>query len=100
MKKYPWWTDFQKKLADEVEEFVTGIRPALRTDRVLATVLFTDIVESTSLQASLGDTQPLLAPALAEPGRNVLASFRSVTGAETTERYLDTGGYFHDREKK
>jgi class 3 adenylate cyclase len=42
-------------LLDEVEEFVTGVRPAPRTDRVLATILFTDIVDSTSLQASLGD---------------------------------------------
>ena len=29
MKKYPWWTDFQKKLADEVEEFVDGWFPAI-----------------------------------------------------------------------
>jgi pimeloyl-ACP methyl ester carboxylesterase len=42
-------------ILDEVEEFVTGARPAPRTDRVLATVLFTDIVGSTKRQASLGD---------------------------------------------
>jgi class 3 adenylate cyclase len=42
-------------ILDEVEEFVTGSRPAPRTDRVLATVLFTDIVASTERQASLGD---------------------------------------------
>ncbi|HET6771537.1 MAG TPA: adenylate/guanylate cyclase domain-containing protein [Actinomycetota bacterium] len=42
-------------ILDEVEEFVTGARPAPRTDRVLATVLFTDIVGSTERQASLGD---------------------------------------------
>jgi len=42
-------------ILDEVEEFVTGTRPAPKTDRVLATVLFTDIVGSTERQASLGD---------------------------------------------
>jgi class 3 adenylate cyclase len=42
-------------IVDEVEAFVTGARPAPRVDRVLATVLFTDIVGSTERQASLGD---------------------------------------------
>jgi class 3 adenylate cyclase len=40
---------------DEIEEFVTGSRPAHDVDRVLATVLFTDIVESTRRAAQLGD---------------------------------------------
>jgi class 3 adenylate cyclase len=43
-------------ILDEVEEFVTGARPAPVADRVLATVLFTDIVGSTERQAALGDT--------------------------------------------
>lgn len=42
-------------LIDEVEEFVTGSRPAPDVDRVLATVLFTDIVGSTERQAAMGD---------------------------------------------
>ena len=42
-------------LIDEVEEFVTGTRPAPDVDRVLATVLFTDIVGSTERQATMGD---------------------------------------------
>ena len=42
-------------LVSEVEEFLTGRRSAPEVDRVLATVLFTDIVGSTQLQASLGD---------------------------------------------
>ena len=42
-------------ILDEVEAFVTGARPAPRVDRVLATVLFTDIVGSTERQAALGD---------------------------------------------
>jgi class 3 adenylate cyclase len=37
------------------QEFLTGARPAPDPDRVLATVLFTDIVDSTSHTAELGD---------------------------------------------
>ena len=40
---------------DEVEEFVTGERGTVSTDRMLATVMFTDIVGSTELAANLGD---------------------------------------------
>jgi class 3 adenylate cyclase len=40
---------------DEIEEFLTGARHAPTTDRVLATVLFTDIVGSTERAAELGD---------------------------------------------
>ena len=40
---------------DEIEEFLTGARHAPRADRVLATVLFTDIVGSTEHLAELGD---------------------------------------------
>jgi class 3 adenylate cyclase/pimeloyl-ACP methyl ester carboxylesterase len=39
----------------EIEEFLTGVRPAVELDRVLATVLFTDIVASTERAAGLGD---------------------------------------------
>jgi class 3 adenylate cyclase len=50
----PWVGD-QGEVVDEIEEFLTGIRPASEPDRVLATVLFTDIVGSTERAASLGD---------------------------------------------
>jgi class 3 adenylate cyclase/pimeloyl-ACP methyl ester carboxylesterase len=42
---------------DEVEEFLTGFRPAHATDRVLATVLLTDIVDSTRRAVELGDAR-------------------------------------------
>ena len=42
-------------LAGEIEEFVTGTRHADEADRVLATVLFTDFVESTRRSAEIGD---------------------------------------------
>jgi pimeloyl-ACP methyl ester carboxylesterase len=42
-------------LVAEIEEFLTGARPARVRDRVLATVMFTDMVSSTERTASLGD---------------------------------------------
>ena len=42
-------------ILDEVQEFVTGERRAREPDRILATILFCDIVESTRLVAELGD---------------------------------------------
>ena len=50
----PWAGD-QDAIVDEVEEFLTGVRPAAEPDRVLATVLFTDIVGSTTRAVELGD---------------------------------------------
>jgi class 3 adenylate cyclase len=43
------------QIVDEVEEFLTGVRPVAATDRVLATVLFTDLVGSTERATELGD---------------------------------------------
>jgi class 3 adenylate cyclase len=42
-------------MLDAIEEFLTGQLPARHSDRVLATVLFTDIVGSTEHAARLGD---------------------------------------------
>jgi class 3 adenylate cyclase len=50
----PWLGD-QDAALDEIEEFLTGVRPHPALDRVLATLLFTDIVGSTELAADLGD---------------------------------------------
>jgi pimeloyl-ACP methyl ester carboxylesterase len=49
------WVDMDPML-DEVEEFLTGTRPAPISNRILATILFTDIVGSTDRLAALGDT--------------------------------------------
>jgi class 3 adenylate cyclase len=43
------------EILDEMEEFMTGARPSAVLDRVLATVLFTDIVGSTSRATEVGD---------------------------------------------
>src|SRR3989454_10339794 len=50
----PWVGD-QDAILDEIEQLLTGIRPAPHADRLLATVLFTDIVGSTERNARLGD---------------------------------------------
>jgi len=44
-------------LLDEIEEFLTGIRHGPEPDRILATVLFTDIVGSTQRAAEIGDSK-------------------------------------------
>ena len=46
--------DIDRRL-DEIEEFLTGTRPAPESDRVFATILFTDIARSTERAAELGD---------------------------------------------
>jgi class 3 adenylate cyclase len=45
------------RIAGEIEEFLTGARGAQEPDRKLATVVFTDIVGSTEMAASLGDSE-------------------------------------------
>ena len=49
------WGSRQTELLDEIEEFLTGVRPPAPSERVLLTVLFTDIVGSTSMASDLGD---------------------------------------------
>lgn len=48
------WIDADQ-IVDEVEEFLTGVRRGPEPDRVLATVLLTDIVGSSERAAELGD---------------------------------------------
>lgn len=71
-------------IVDEIEEFLTGIRPA-ETDRVLATILFTDIVGSTERALSLGDRR----------WRELLQQYYGVARRELVRyrgREIDTAG--------
>ena len=45
------------RIAEEIEEFLTGARGAREPDRVLATVFFSDIVGSTARAADMGDSR-------------------------------------------
>jgi class 3 adenylate cyclase/pimeloyl-ACP methyl ester carboxylesterase len=49
------WAGAQDMIVDEIQEFLTGVRPQAKHDRVLATILFTDIVASTERAAEVGD---------------------------------------------
>jgi class 3 adenylate cyclase len=49
------WAGDQGRMVAELEEFITGVRPVPETERVLATVLFTDIARSTERAHTLGD---------------------------------------------
>ncbi len=53
---YPFHVDAEPVL-DEIQEFLTGVRPGREFDRILATVLFTDIVASTERAARVGDQE-------------------------------------------
>jgi len=50
----PWEGD-QARLLDQIERFLTGIQDELEPNRVLATLLFTDLVGSTAKAVELGD---------------------------------------------
>jgi class 3 adenylate cyclase len=51
---FPWIGD-SDAVIEEVREFLTGVRVSPEPDRVLATVMFTDVVASTERASSLGD---------------------------------------------
>ena len=50
-----YWAGDPQEIVAEAQEFFTGMRDVLPVDRVLATVLFTDIVGSTEHAAQMGD---------------------------------------------
>jgi class 3 adenylate cyclase len=54
-RDYLYFVGDTESLLDDVQEFLTGVRAAPEPDRVLATVMFTDIVGSTEQAAAIGD---------------------------------------------
>jgi pimeloyl-ACP methyl ester carboxylesterase len=79
------FTGDAEAILEEIEEFLTGFRHGGEPDRVLATVLFTDIVASTERAAELGDRHWRdLLDRHDEAIRRVLARFRG--------REIDTAG--------
>jgi len=86
----PWAGDSEEVLG-EIEEFLTGARSVAEPDRVLATVMFTDIVGSTERAAELGDARwrELLAAHQAAVRRE-LARFRGREVKALGDGYLAT----------
>lgn len=68
-------------ILDAVEAFVTGSRRPHEVDRILATVLFTDIVASTDVAALLGDAR----------WRDVLEQHRALARAEVASGAVRPG---------
>lgn len=54
---FPFHTPASQQALDEIQEFLTGARATAPSERELATVLFTDIVNSTGLAAEVGDAR-------------------------------------------
>ena len=80
----PWVGDGDA-IVDEVEEFLTGVRHGPEPDRVLATLLFTDIVGATEKAAELGDRR----------WRDLLAEHHALVRRELARfrgREVDTAG--------
>src|SRR6201999_4640461 len=50
-----YWTGNTAPMLDEIEEFITGVRGGSEAERLLTTIVFTDIVASTQRAALLGD---------------------------------------------
>ena len=53
----PYWVGDTAQMLDEIEEFITGMRGRFDAERVLTTIVFTDIVGSTRRAAELGDVR-------------------------------------------
>ena len=80
----PWFGNADIVL-DEIQEFLTGVRPGPARDTTLATVLFVDIVGSTEKAQALGDAR----------WRDLLARFHELVKQELERfrgRLLDTAG--------
>ncbi len=52
---YPFHAGGADQVLDEIQEFLTGVRAAPEPNRVLATIMFTDIADSTERAATMGD---------------------------------------------
>jgi pimeloyl-ACP methyl ester carboxylesterase/class 3 adenylate cyclase len=81
----PWAGSGGDEILEEIREFLTGVRESPEPDRVLATVLFTDIVGSTERATQLGDRR----------WREVLEAHHSAVRRQLERfrgRELDTAG--------
>ena len=52
-----WWVGNTEAIVNEIQSFITGEHAPVERDRILATILFTDIVDSTKRTVELGDSR-------------------------------------------
>lgn len=80
-----WFAGDVNAIVDEVEEFLTGVRHTPEPDRILATLMFTDIVKSTERAAEMGDHR----------WRDLLSSHHAIIRRELARhrgKEIDTAG--------
>jgi hypothetical protein len=86
----PWRQSFR-----EIAEFLSGQQPDVADDRVLATVLFTDIVDSTRRAAEIGDPSSRSAAEIGDPSSRSAALISSracrASGASTPSTLRSRG---------
>jgi class 3 adenylate cyclase len=79
------WIGDTEPLLAEIQEFLTGERPVLEADRVLATILFVDIVQSTQRATAIGDSR----------WRDLVGNYQQQVGKEVARlggRVVNTAG--------
>ena len=88
---YPFVEPGWRRCFEEISEFLTGTRAPVDEDRVLATVLFTDIVDSTRRASEMGDRDwRALLDAHDAVVRSQLASFRGREVSTAGDSFLAT----------
>lgn len=86
-----WGSHEPDDLVDEIEEFVTGERAVSRSEKILATVLFTDIVDSTKRASQMGDQRwKALLESHNKVIRSELTRWRGVERSTTGDGFLAT----------
>jgi len=87
----PYLGDDSDQLTDAVAEFLTGARPVIGGERILATVLLTDIVDSTKRAEAIGDRRwRSLLDAHNAIFRHELTRFRGIEIKTTGDGFLAT----------
>jgi class 3 adenylate cyclase len=79
------WIGDTEPLLAEIQEFLTGERPVLEADRVLATIMFVDIVQSTQRATAIGDSR----------WRDLVGNYQQQVGKEVARlggRVVNTAG--------